>query len=136
MKRRGYGLILLLVMTFYSKSAAKGSNHNHSTDSSNIMAISNIGVQVFEHLLGSQFREIPSAQALHVKRWDFLPPQAFLSLLVRIPEVIPIGLKISSADMDLFRAIQHNTGALVNALKAFNSRSKTVATDDADEIDE
>ena len=72
-----------------------------------------------------------------MKRWDLLPPQAFLSSLVRtISEVIHIGLKISSADMDLFQAIRDNTAALVNALKAFNSRSKTAATDNVDEIDE
>ena len=73
-----------------------------------------------------------------MKRWDLLPPQAFkfLSSLVRISEVIHIGLKISFADMDLFQAIRDDTTALVNALKAFNSRSKTVATDNVDEIDE
>ena len=54
-----------------------------------------------------------------VQSKPYLPTE---SSLVPIPEVIHIGLKISSADMDLFRAIQDNT-ALINALKAFNSRS-------------
>jgi len=57
------------------------------------MAISNIGVQIYEHVFATQFRDTPRSQALIARRWDLLSPQAFLCTLGHAPEAIRGGLK-------------------------------------------
>ena len=52
-------LALKLVKSIYAKTGGKNGRQNNVTDSSNIMAISYLAVQIFEHQLGTQFRAIP-----------------------------------------------------------------------------
>ena len=60
-------------------------------DSSNISAVSNIGVQVFEHMYSGLFRAIPEATALFFTKWfALLQPISFLCLLSSSPALQPI----------------------------------------------
>ncbi|KAF8219013.1 hypothetical protein L208DRAFT_1449016 [Tricholoma matsutake] len=43
----------------YAKFGGKAGKHCWVSDSSNIAAVSNIPVQLFDHILGVQFRAIP-----------------------------------------------------------------------------
>ena len=55
--------ISLGVCSLYAKTGGKNGRHNDVTDSSNIMAVSYLVVQVFEYQLGTQFRAQPHAQS-------------------------------------------------------------------------
>ena len=94
------------------------------TDSSNIMAVSYIAVQVFEYQLGTQFRALPHAQALPVLRFDHLPPSAFLCALKHAPEVTPFVLKISLEDWELFKIIKDKSVTVLKAMKALKSSGR------------
>ena len=52
-------LAIKLVKSIYAKTGGKNGRHNNVTDSSNIMVISYLAVQIFEYQLGTQFRAIP-----------------------------------------------------------------------------
>jgi hypothetical protein len=54
------------VLAIYAKSGGKAGKHSWVSDSSNIAAVSNIPVQLFDHILGVQFCAIPGGQTLHV----------------------------------------------------------------------
>jgi hypothetical protein len=112
------------VKSIYAKTGGKNGRHSDVTDSSNIMAISYIAAQVFEHQLGTQFRAMPHSQPLSVLRFDHLPQSAFLCALKHAPEVSPTGLKISSDDWKLFKEIKDNGKKVVQALKAFTGKKR------------
>jgi len=70
------------VVCLYSKSGGKGGKHNGVTDSSNITALSHIGVQVFEHSHFRWFTQIPSETArLHTRQFALLFPMCLLLCL-------------------------------------------------------
>ena len=114
----------------YAKTGGKNGRHGDVTDSLNIMAVSNIPTQVFEHNLGSQFRAIPHAQPLPVLRFDHLPPSAFLCALKHAPEVTSTGLKISPEDWKLFKDLKDNSKTVLAALKALAGRKKPAEDDE------
>ena len=117
-------LLTWLVISIYAKTGGKNGRHNNVTDSSNIMAVSYLAVQIFEHQLGSQFRAIPNAQRLQVLRFDHLPPAAFLCALKHAPELTPFGLKISLDDWQLFKVIKENSAKVSQAIKMLTGRQK------------
>jgi hypothetical protein len=61
------------------------------------MAVSNIGVQVFQYAY-----QPTHVQSLHVKRFDFIPSSAFLISLLHAPEN---GLKLSPQDVEMFQKL-------------------------------
>jgi hypothetical protein len=66
------------------------------TDSSSIAAVSNIGVQLFEHMYGLEFRVIPEAtSAFLTKQFALLPLISFLTLMTSDPH-IPRGVQVLS----------------------------------------
>ena len=82
---------VLLVIALYAKTGGKNGKHMAITDSSNISAVSNIGVQVFEHMYSGLFRAIPEATALFfTKRFALLQPISFLCLISSRPTLQPI----------------------------------------------
>jgi len=113
-----------LVISIYAKTGGKSGRHNNVSDSSNIMAVSYLAVQIFEHQLGTQFRAIPNAQRLQVLRFDHLPPSAFLCALKHAPELTPFGLKISLDDWQLFKVIKDNIEKVSQAIKVLAGRQK------------
>jgi hypothetical protein len=52
----------------YSKTGGKNGKHAAITQSSNISAVSYIGLQLFENVINRQFRAIPEATALFQTR--------------------------------------------------------------------
>ena len=66
----------------YSKSGGQGSKHNAVADSSNVTALSHIGVQVFEHSHIRWFTHIPTKTArLRTRQFALLPPMCLLLCL-------------------------------------------------------
>ncbi|KAF8224221.1 hypothetical protein L208DRAFT_1075266, partial [Tricholoma matsutake] len=49
------------VTALYSKTGGKNGKHESVSDSSNICAVSNVAVQIFEYMYGRQFCSIPEA---------------------------------------------------------------------------
>ena len=89
------------------------------------MAVSNIGMQVFEQNIGTQFRETFQDKALYTKHFDFIPPSAFLCSLIHPPLRTPgLGLKISAQDLQVFQGLSRvPADIVVKAIKAFKSQS-------------
>ncbi|KAF8880856.1 hypothetical protein BD779DRAFT_1612653 [Infundibulicybe gibba] len=110
--------------------AKQGGRHSWVSDSSNIMAISNIAVQLFEHHLGPRFRDVPHAQVFHVQRYDLLPPSTFLCSLLHTPESTQQGLKLSSDDWEFFKKVTENSRKVLEAVKTCNGRKSQAADDE------
>ena len=89
------------------------------------MGVSNIGLQVYEKAFGSHFREIPHKQALGVKRFDFIPPHAFLCSLRHAPNITESGIRISEEDYQMYSKLQSEATTIVAALKEFTKRTRT-----------
>ncbi|KAF8905727.1 hypothetical protein CPB84DRAFT_1823080 [Gymnopilus junonius] len=137
--RLGYGIaisptlnqfVVCKVESIYSKTGGKNGKHADVTDSSNIMAVSYIAAQVFEHQIGSQFRAIPHAQPISTFRFDHLPPSAFLCALKDAPEITQNGLKISVDDWRLFKELKDNGKKVLEALKAFKQKAPAEGDDE------
>lgn len=129
----GYGFVIIdqqimlgKVLAIYSKSAGKSGKHSLVSDVSNIAAVSNIPVQLFEHFVGVQFRAHHAGQTFHVKRFYMLPSLSFLCTLVSTPAVMDNGhsLKISQQDWSLFKSLKDSSSRIVNAIAMFNARAK------------
>jgi hypothetical protein len=103
-------------------------------DSSNVAAVSNIPVQLFDHILRVQFRAIPGGQTLHVKRFCLLPSSAFLCTLDVAPSETENRLKISPQDGVLFRNLKDSSAGIQKAVASLASRGKKAQVpDDTDE---
>jgi hypothetical protein len=87
---------------------AKSGKHGLVSDVSNIAAVLNIPIQLFEHFIGVQFRAHHAGQTFHLKKFDrdVLPSLSFLCTLDSTPAVIDNGhsLKISQLDWSLFKS--------------------------------
>jgi hypothetical protein len=122
------------VLAIYAKSGGKAGKHSWVSDSSNVAAVSNIPVQLFDHILGVQFRAIPGGQTLHVKRFCLLPSSAFLCTLDVAPSETENGLKISPQDGVLFRNLKDSSAGIQKAVASLASRGKKAQVpDDTDE---
>ncbi|KAG6819326.1 hypothetical protein H0H93_012927 [Arthromyces matolae] len=136
----GYGLmlsakqqlVLCKVLAIYSKPAGTSGRHGSVTDSSNICAVSNIAVQVFEHRLGSQFRS--PVQPFLVKRFDFISSATFLSVLSEAPTAVEGGWKISAGDWAFYKLLADKKGKIIEAVKALqkSTRGKNAEVDSID----
>jgi hypothetical protein len=114
------------VMAIYSKSAGKSGKHGLVSDVTNIAAVSNIPIQLFEHFIGVQFRAHHAGQTFHMKTFDVLPSLSFLCTLDSTPAVIDNGhsLKISQLDWSLFKSLKDSSSRIVNAIAMLNTRAK------------
>ncbi|KAG9122941.1 hypothetical protein FRC07_000444 [Ceratobasidium sp. 392] len=68
------------VITMYSRGAGKGGNHGWANNGSNLTALSNIAVQLWEHSgMASDFRSRPKLTAAHyAKRYAHIPSNRIL----------------------------------------------------------
>jgi hypothetical protein len=122
--KKGDTKVTILVIILYSKTEAKGSKYNSVTDSSNIMAISNIGIQVFEQSVGTHFHETFQDKALFTPRFDFIPLTAFLCALIHTPNYTPgLGLRLTPLDFQVFESLTKVFPDLVKLMKALKSKS-------------
>jgi hypothetical protein len=117
------------VLSVYCKSAGKAGTHGLVPQASNIGAVSNIPVQLFEHMLGSQFRTNHTAQQLHVKKYCLLPSSAFLSTLDTAPFASEAGLKISLGDWLLFKVLKDKLVNVIKAVGTLGGRKKKTAAE-------
>lgn len=90
---------------------------------------------MYENRLGTEFREIPHAQALRIPRFDFIQSTAFLCALKAIPTSIPEGIKISVDDWNLYKLLKDNKDKVLQTLKMLAGRKKGSVgpTEDVDE---
>ena len=115
----------------YAKTGGKNGRHNNVlTDSSNlnIIAISYLAVQIFEHR--DQFRAIPNTQRHQVLRFNHLPPSALLchGALKHGLELTPFGLKISLDDRQLLKVIKGNSEKVSQVVKLIAGRRRMPAS--------
>ncbi|THH03625.1 hypothetical protein EW146_g10378, partial [Bondarzewia mesenterica] len=69
-----------VVKVLYSKMSGKNGKHTAVTQSSNISALSYIGVQLLEHMFDKHFRAVSEATEMFQTKWfHLLPPIAFIS---------------------------------------------------------
>ncbi|KAJ6555722.1 hypothetical protein B0H10DRAFT_2122627 [Mycena sp. CBHHK59/15] len=100
------GLRVAKIIALYSKGGGKNGKHNAIERHHNISAVSYLGVQVFEHSYGRQFREIPQATArLQTMQFRFLPPFTFLCRLSGSPKANGSGLELTLPDANLFQEL-------------------------------
>ena len=116
-----------LVIALYSKTAGKNAKHGAVTDSSTIAAVSNIGVQLFEHMYGLEFRVIPEATSTFLtKQFALLRPISFLTLMTSNPQ-IPVrctSFELGTADHQIFETLQSGHSKFTKAMKLFAQRKQ------------
>ena len=110
------------VVCLYSKSGGKSGKHNAVTDSSDITALSYIGVQVFEHSHSKWFTHIPSKTAqLQTRQFALLPPMYFLMCLHSAVEVNETQVvEVSREDYTEFKNMLQGVHRIRKALHNYN----------------
>ena len=122
------------VLAIYSISGGKAGKHFWVSNSSNVAAVSNIPVQLFDHILGVQFQAISGGQTLHVKRFCLLPSSAFLCTLDAAPSETDNRLKISPQDGMLFHNLKDSSASMQKAVTSLAGRGeKAKVLNDTDE---
>ena len=119
------------VITLLSKTGGKNGMHAAITDSSNIAAVSNIGMQLFEHMYGREFRVIPEATASFLtKQFGLISQTCFLSLLSSCPDIPPrsTSFELALGDHTLYLALQAGHGKFTKAVKLFAKRKQDEET--------
>jgi hypothetical protein len=114
------------VVLLCSKTGGKNGMHATITDSSHIGAVSNIGVQLFEHMYGRKFRVIPEATASFLtKQFGLIIQIAFLSLLSSSPDVSfgSTSFDLTPADHALYEALQSGYSKFTKAMTIFAKKN-------------
>ena len=115
-------LIIFQVISLSSKTGGKNSAHATITDSSNIAAVSNIGMQLFEHMYGREFQVIPKATASFLtKQFGLINQIFFLSLLSSSPDIPArsTSFELAAADHTLYQELQSVHHKFTNAMTLF-----------------
>lgn len=86
--------------------------------------MSYLPIQVFEHLVGLQFRAFHAEQKLYVNRYSLLPSSAFLCTLDAVPVSTPTGMRVSPQDWTLIKTLKEKTADIINAVKFLKGRKK------------
>jgi len=119
------GLRIGQVVALYSKTGGKNSKHESVSDSSNICAVSNVAVQLFEYMHGRQFRSIPEATSIfQTKQFALLGSNAFLCLLSLPPRSTVPGLELSQEDADRFKNLLMHEDKFKEAMRLFRKRGQ------------
>ncbi|KAF8239866.1 hypothetical protein L208DRAFT_1236051, partial [Tricholoma matsutake] len=80
--------------------------HKSISDSSNISAILNIAVQIFEYTHACQFHSIPEATSiLQTKQFALLSSISFLCLLSSTPNTTAVGIELAQEDAECFKTL-------------------------------
>ncbi|KAF8726047.1 hypothetical protein AX14_008144 [Amanita brunnescens Koide BX004] len=98
----GYGFILVegeimigRALSIYSKSSGKGTQYAWVSNTSSIMAVSNIVMQIYKHVVGAQFQAIHSGQKLYMKHFTLIKLGEFLCALSMAPPAVETGLRLT-----------------------------------------
>lgn len=129
------------VTSLYAKSGGKRGMHQAVTDHSNISALSRLGIQVFQRIVGPQFRSIPITPApLKTKKFELVGPMHILFVLSSKVKVTTTGVELTSlADVILFNDFLRASEQIKQAIKLFSKRGPVMAGVEADsdtELDE
>lgn len=115
--------ITFIVISLYSKTGGRYGKHGDIAASSDISAISNAGLQVFEHTFRRAFRDIPQATAhLQTRQYVIIPPSSFLCLLASPPNLTRGGLELSEEDIICFMDLLRGEEKFKAAMKLFRKR--------------
>ena len=120
-------LIIFQVISLSSKTGGKNSAHTAITDSSNIAAVSNIGMQLFEHMYGREFQVIPEATVSFLtKQFGLINQICFLSLLSSSPDIPARSTSFELAAMDhtLYQELQSGHRKFTNAMTLFAKKKQ------------
>ena len=115
------------VLSISTKSGGKNGTHCWVPEVSSITAVSYVPVQLFEHVIGRQFRAVPQALTLlQVKQFTLLPAASFLCVLDDTPWNImeTQNLQISAADTARFDRLTKHTQNIISVLKNINSKPR------------
>jgi hypothetical protein len=117
------------VLSVYAKLGGKNGTHSWVSDSSNIAAVSYVPMQIFEHMIGPQFRAIPQALALNflqVKQFTLLPAMSLLCTLDTAPQSVMenVSIRISGSDYSQFLKLERCIQNIILAIKFINNKSK------------
>ncbi|KAF8232506.1 hypothetical protein L208DRAFT_1271846, partial [Tricholoma matsutake] len=125
------------VLAIYAKSVGKAGKHCQVSDSSNITAVSNLPIQLFDHFIGVQFQAIPAGQTLHVKMFSLVPSLVFLCTLASAPAILENRLKISQQDGILFRTLKEGCTNIIKAVTSLaGHRKKALPLDNKEELED
>jgi uncharacterized membrane protein len=126
-----------LGIALYSKTGGKQGKHESISDSSNICAVSNIAVQIFEYVHARQFRSIPEATSiLQTKQFALLGSISFLCLLSSTPVVTAIGMELTQEDTEHFKILYAAESNFKEAMCLSRKRGRGKQNDGLGEEDE
>jgi hypothetical protein len=100
----------------------KNSTHAAITDSSNVAAVSNIGMQLFEHMYSREFRVIPKVTASFLtKQFGLINQICFLSLLSSSPDIPAksTSFELTATDHTLYQELQSGHHKFTYAMTLF-----------------
>ncbi|KAF6765888.1 hypothetical protein DFP72DRAFT_996748 [Ephemerocybe angulata] len=121
------GVRLARISVMYSKTAGKNGKHAAITESSNITAISYIGLRVWEHTSENNFKGHPdSTYMTQSNRYAHLPPFHFLMVLAQTSVVVTAGgdLRLNDEYMAHFKNIKSQESQIRASLQIFTGRKK------------
>ncbi|KAI1793766.1 hypothetical protein LXA43DRAFT_1059761 [Ganoderma leucocontextum] len=123
------GVALAQVEAIYTKSGGKHAKHGDTLECTSIGAISNLDVQMFEHVHGLQFQVLARADPLLGQRFRFLTANAVLCLVAGIPTVVqPEVVSLSGQEGALFTSLQQEATKFEGAARVFRRRQKAQNT--------
>ena len=119
------------MLSIYTKNAGKGTTHAWASDTSTITAISNLPVQIFEHMHGLHFRAKSQGQALYISIFGLLSSSPFLCTLTHSPTATNDGrmIVITQRDHKLFKILALHRGEVKLAVQALSGRKKKGSDD-------
>ncbi|KAF8881515.1 hypothetical protein CPB84DRAFT_1851568 [Gymnopilus junonius] len=131
------GIVLGKVIAFSSKTGGKNGKHSNVTESSNIMTVSNIAVQVFEYCNHEcAFHTVTNATVMfQTKQFLLIPSIQFLCLLnAKISDnaMTASCVEMPNADIEWFKALNDGKEQVVAAL-VLSRKCKTEGLDLDDE---
>jgi hypothetical protein len=131
----------VIVISLYAKSGWKRGTHQAVTDHSNISALSRVGIQVFQRIVGPQFRTIPiTSSSLKTKKFELVAPIHILFVLSSKIKVTTTGVELTSmADVTLFNDLFRSSERIEQAVKLFSERGLAPAgleEDSSSELDD
>jgi hypothetical protein len=104
------------------------------SDSSNICAVSNTAVQIFEFIHACQFRSIPeTTSTLQTNQFALLGSISFLYLLSSLPKVTAVGIELAQEDAECFKALHAGEGKFKEAMRLFRKRGRRMQDNEEEE---
>jgi len=102
--------------------------------------LSRVGIQVFQRIVGGQFRSIPfTSSPLKTKRFELVAPIHILFVLSSKVKVTTTGIELTSmADVALFTDLSRSSEKIKQAIKLFNKRGQAASSlgeDSSSELD-